>query len=422
MKLNKEIPAAKDQIEIQDIARQLKIIMKGVEEIIGLEDLSKKLKRSCETGKPLIIKLGLDPSAPDIHLGHTVVLRKIKQFQDMGHKAVIIIGDFTGMIGDPTGRSKARKQLNRDEVIENALTYQNQIFKILDKDRTEVKFNSEWLSKLDFTAVMQLAARCTVARMLEREDFKNRFKEHESIGIHEFFYPLMQGYDSVELSADVEIGGTEQRFNILMGRGLQKDYGQESQTALFMPILEGIDGVDKMSKSFGNYVGIDEAPDQMFGKLMSIPDNLIIRYFELATDIHPDELELLREQMDKEKVNPRDAKMSLASEITKLYHGADTAKRAVENFAKVFQKREMPENIPEFTVTETDALAGKTGMDIIKLLVSAKLVSSNSEARRLIAQGGVKVNGVKQNAFTGVTLGEGDIIQAGKLKFIKLKF
>ena len=422
MKSRKEIPAAKGEIEAGNIAEQLKIIMKGVEEIIGLEDLNKKLQKSNETGRPLIIKLGLDPSAPDIHLGHTVVLRKIKQFQDMGHKAVIIIGDFTGMIGDPTGRSKTRKQLTRDEVIENALTYQNQIFKILDKGRTEVKFNSEWLSKLDFTAVMQLAARCTVARMLEREDFKNRFKEHESIGIHEFFYPLMQGYDSVELSADVEIGGTEQRFNILMGRGLQKDYGQESQAALFMPILEGIDGVDKMSKSFGNYVGIDEAPDQMFGKLMSIPDNLIIRYFELATDIHPDELELLREQMDKEKVNPRDAKMSLASEITKLYHGADTAKRAVENFTKVFQKREMPENIPEFTVTETDALAGKTGMDIIKLLVSAKLVSSNSEARRLIAQGGVKVNGVKQNAFTGVTLGEGDIIQAGKLKFIKLKF
>lgn len=418
MMLSKE-ETAKNETEVQSLTGQLKILLKGVEECIGIEDLSRKLQKSTETGTPLIIKLGLDPSAPDIHLGHTVVLRKIKQFQELGHKAVIIIGDFTGMIGDPTGKSKTRRQLNRDEVIKNALTYQNQIFKILDKDKTEVRFNSEWLSKLDFTAVMQLAAKCTVARMLEREDFRNRFKEHESIGIHEFFYPLMQGYDSVELHADVEVGGTEQRFNILMGRSLQKDYGQESQAALFMPVLEGIDGVEKMSKSLGNYVGIDEAPEQMFGKLMSIPDNLIIRYFELATDIHPDSLEVLSAQLNLDKVNPRDVKLNLAAEITKLYHGAAAANRAVDHFTKVFQKREMPESIPEFTVSEV--LKGETDTDLVKLLVSAKLVSSRSEARRLITQGGVKVNGIRQTGFAGVTLREGDIIQAGKLKYIKLK-
>lgn len=414
MQLSKKLSKSEEQ----SIDEQIKIILKGVEEIIGLEDLRKKLQKSAENGMPLTIKLGLDPTAPDIHLGHTVVLRKIKQFQDLGHRAVIIIGDFTGMIGDPTGKSKTRRQLSKEEVINNALTYQNQIFKILDTEKTEVRFNSEWLSKLNFTDVMQLASKYTVARMLERDDFKNRFKEHESIGIHEFFYPLIQGYDSVELKADVELGGTEQRFNILMGRNLQKDYGQESQAAIFMPILEGIDGVEKMSKSLGNYVGINEAPDQIFGKLMSIPDSMIIRYFELATDLHPDELELIKNEISNGTVNPRDVKMRLAAEITELYHGASAARSAAETFTRIFQKREAPNDVPGFVFPESMLTGDST--DIVKILVTAGMVSSNSEARRLINQGGVKINGEKLDAINLVALQNEDIIQAGKLKFIKL--
>ncbi len=410
------------------LEEQLKIILKGVDEIIGLEDLKSKLVRSAKTGKPLNIKLGLDPTAPDIHLGHTVVLRKIKQFQDLGHKAVIIIGDFTGMIGDPTGKSKTRRQLSKDEVMSNALTYQKQIYKILDSSKTELRFNSEWLSRLDFAAVMQLASKYTVARMLEREDFKKRFKDHESIGIHEFFYPLMQGYDSVELHADVEIGGTEQRFNILMGRTLQKDYGQESQAAIFMPILEGLDGVEKMSKSLGNYIGINEVPEQIFGKVMSIPDSLIIRYFELTTDIHPDNIRTIAEDLMLEKVNPRDIKIKLAVELTGLYHGEDAANKALENFNRVFQKREIPDSIPEYNISEL--IDEKAGADVIKVLVTAGLASSNSEARRLISQGGVKVNGTKINEQIKnngtldyiIPLGNNDIIQVGKLKFLKIRF
>ncbi len=414
MQLSKKLSKSEEQ----SIDEQIKIILKGVEEIIGLEDLRKKLQKSAENGMPLTIKLGLDPTAPDIHLGHTVVLRKIKQFQDLGHRAVIIIGDFTGMIGDPTGKSKTRRQLSKEEVINNALTYQNQIFKILDTEKTEVRFNSEWLSKLNFNDVMQLASKYTVARMLERDDFKNRFKEHESIGIHEFFYPLIQGYDSVELKADVELGGTEQRFNILMGRNLQKDYGQESQAAIFMPILEGIDGVEKMSKSLGNYVGINEAPDQIFGKLMSIPDSMIIRYFELATDLHPDELELIKIELSNGTVNPRDVKMRLAAEITELYHGVAAARAAAETFTRVFQKREAPNDVPGFVLPESMLTGDST--DIVKILVTAGMVSSNSEARRLINQGGVKINGEKLDAINLVALQNEDIIQAGKLKFIKL--
>lgn len=293
------------------IDEQIRIISKGAEEIISIDDLKEKLKKSQETGKPLTVKLGLDPTAPDIHLGHAVVLRKIKQFQDLGHRAVIIIDDFTGMIGDPTGRSKTRKPLTRDEVIENARTYENQIFKILDREKTDVRFNSEWLSRFNFADVIELASNCTVARILERDDFQKRFHAHESIGVHEFFYPLMQGYDSVALKADVELGGTDQRFNILMGRNLQKDYGQESQVAIFMPILEGTDGVEKMSKSFGNYIGINEPPNDIYGKVMSIPDNMIIRYFELATDVHPDDLAKIKEALNSGNINPRDVKMRL---------------------------------------------------------------------------------------------------------------
>lgn len=401
------------------VEEQIKIIAKGAEEIISIDDLRRKLMRSQKTGIPLIIKLGLDPSAPDIHLGHTVVLRKIRQFQDLGHRAVIIIGDFTGMIGDPTGKSKTRKQLTHDDVLENARTYEKQIFRVLNMEKTEVRFNSEWLSKLNFTEVMQLASKCTVARVLERDDFQNRFQAHESIGLHEFFYPLMQGYDSIELKADVEIGGTDQRFNILMGRNLQKDYGQESQAAMFMPLLEGTDGVEKMSKSIGNYIGIDEEPNDMYGKVMSIPDGLIARYFELVTDIHPDELTVIRNELSSGDVNPRDAKMQLAREITALYHGAEAAALAEEHFRAVFQRRETPEDITEYELPLGMLDTGE--LDAVKLLVSLSFCSSNSEARRLISQGALKVNGNKIDTFKIADLNDGDVVQAGKLKFIRIK-
>lgn len=401
------------------IDEQIRIIAKGAEEIISVDDLRRKLEKSQKTGVPLTVKLGLDPTAPDIHLGHTVVLRKIKQFQDLGHRAVIIIGDFTGMIGDPTGKSKTRKPLTREEVLKNAETYEKQIFKILDREKTEVRFNSEWLSGLSFADVIKLASRCTVARILERDDFQKRFQAHESIGVHEFFYPLMQGYDSVEIKSDVELGGTDQRFNILMGRNLQKDYGQESQVAIFMPILEGTDGVEKMSKSLGNYIGINEEPNDIYGKVMSIPDSLIIRYFELATDIHPDELAEIKKAMESGNVNPRDIKMRLAKEITGLYHGEEAAASAEKHFRMVFQKREMPDNISEYAISPD--MSDNDGVDAVKLLVQAGFAPSNSEARRLISQGAVKVNGNKINTFKIAELRDGDIIQAGKLKFIKIR-
>lgn len=401
------------------IDEQIKIIAKGADEIINLDDLRGKLDRARYKGVPLTVKLGLDPTAPDIHLGHTVVLRKIKQFQDLGHRAVIIIGDFTGMIGDPTGKSKTRKQLSREEVVKNAETYGKQIFKILDKEKTEVRFNSEWLSKLNFGDVIRLASKCTVARMLERDDFHNRFQEHESIGVHEFFYPLMQGYDSVEINADVELGGTEQRFNILMGRNLQKDYGQESQVAMFMPILEGTDGIEKMSKSLGNYIGINEEPNDIYGKVMSIPDNLITRYFELVTDIRPDELTDIRTSLTAGDVNPLDIKMKLAREITALYHGREAAAFAQDHFRTVFQKREIPHNITEYEIPQS--LTDSDGVDAVKLLVQAGFCSSNSEARRLISQGALKVNGNRIDSFKIADLCDGDVIQAGKLKFIKVR-
>ena len=398
---------------------QIRIIAKGAEEIINTDDLKRKLERSQKTGIPLKVKLGLDPTAPDIHIGHAVVLRKIKQFQDLGHRAVIVIGDFTGMIGDPTGKSKTRKPLTREEVIVNARTYERQIFKILDREKTEVRFNSEWLSKLNLTDVIGLASKCTVARILERDDFQNRFQAHESIGIHELFYPLMQGYDSVELKSDVELGGTDQRFNILMGRTLQKDYGQESQIALFMPILEGTDGVEKMSKSLGNYIGIHEEPNEIYGKVMSIPDNLIVRYFMLATDMHPDELNEIKEALDFGKMNPRDMKMKLAREITALYHGSKAAASAEEHFTIVFQKHEMPENISEYRISA--GMLYEDEMDLVKLLVQLGFSSSNSEARRLISQGAVRVNGNRVDTFRMKGLCDGDVVQAGKLRFIRIR-
>jgi tyrosyl-tRNA synthetase len=393
------------------IEEQIKIITKGAAEVINTEDLERKLREAQKENRCLIVKLGLDPSAPDIHLGHAVVLRKMKQIQDLGHKVVIIIGDFTGMIGDPTGKSKTRRQLSSEEVLENAKTYERQIFKILDKEKTELRFNSEWLSRLNFKEVIELAGKYTVARMLEREDFKNRFNNQLSIGIHEFFYPLMQGFDSVEINADIELGGTDQRFNVLMGRTLQKDYGKEPQVALFMPLLEGTDGVEKMSKSLGNYIGINEPAKDVYVKTMQVPDNLIIKYFELATDVHPDDINKIVEEL-RSGVNPRDIKMKLAKEVTKLYHGDTAAETAEEYFKNLFQKNEIPEDILEFNVV--------TGASIVDVITNSKLVSSKSEARRLIAQGGVRINGEKVEEANCIILKNEDIIQAGKRKFLKV--
>ncbi|SUY45535.1 tyrosyl-tRNA synthetase [Clostridium putrefaciens] len=395
------------------VDEQLKIIKKGAAEIINEEELKEKLVKAEKENRPLVVKLGLDPSAPDIHIGHAVVLRKIKQLQDLGHRAVIIIGDFTGMIGDPTGKSKARKQLTKEQVMENAKTYEKQIFKILDKEKTDLRFNSEWLEKLNFRDVIELSAKYSVARMLEREDFKNRFKNEISIGIHEFFYPLMQAYDSIAIDADIELGGTDQRFNILMGRTMQKEYGKECQIALFMPILEGLDGKEKMSKSLGNYIGIYDSPEVMYTKTMEIPDDLIIKYFELGTDIHPDKINEMKANLQSDSVNPRDIKMSLAKEIVRLYHSEEDSLKAEHHFVHVFQKNQMPEDLEPVTITDT--------MNFIEVIVYAKLASSNSEARRLITQGGVRINGEKVSDFNDVKLKDEDIIQVGKKKFAKIK-
>lgn len=400
-----------------EINEQLKIIKKGAAEIISEEDIVKKLEKSAKENKPLTIKLGLDPSAPDIHLGHTVVLRKMKAFQDLGHQVVIIIGDATGMIGDPTGKSAVRKQLSHDQVLENARTYQEQIFKILDREKTIVKFNSEWLQTMNFMDVANLASKYTVARMLERDDFKKRFASNQSISIHEFFYPLMQGYDSVAIKADIEMGGTDQKFNILMGRTLQKEYDQEPQIALLMPIIEGTDGVKKMSKSLGNYIGISEAPNDMYGKTMSIPDELIIRYFELVTDEHPDSIEAMKSDIEQDKVNPRDLKMKLAKEVVKLYHGEEKALEAEQYFKSVFQNKNIPDDIAEMEVSIEECEEGL--FFIPKIVTGLKLSPSTSEARRLLKQGGIKLNGEKVENDK-IALETGDIIQVGKRKFAKI--
>ena len=398
---------------VKTVEEQMKIIKKGVDKIVNEEELMNKLERASRNNESLTIKLGLDPSAPDIHLGHAVVLRKIKQMQDLGHKAVIVIGDFTGKIGDPTGKAKGRKALSEEEVQRNAQTYKEQIFKILDVDKTEVRFNSEWLGKITFDKVIELASTITVARMLERDDFQNRYKNNIPIGVHEFFYPLMQAYDSVELKADIELGGTDQTFNILMGRTLQKYMGQESQIAMFMPILEGLDGVEKMSKSLGNYIGVNEPANIMFKKVMEIPDSLIIKYFELATDVHPDEIDRIKKDLDRGK-NPRDIKFELSKIITALYHSELEVKEAIEFYDLAFSKKDIPDNIPEIEL-ESNIL-----MNLIPILVQNNIISSKSEFKRLIAQGGVRVNQEKINDMD-FKLINNDVIKIGKKKFIRVK-
>lgn len=394
---------------------QLPMILKGVQTLVDEQELKDKLQRAYDTRKPLIVKLGLDPSAPDIHLGHAVVLRKMKQLQDLGHQIVIIIGDFTGRIGDPTGKSKGRVALSNEQVRENAKTYYKQIFKILDETKTIVRFNSEWLSALTFEDVIRLASSISVARMLERDDFQKRYKNEVPISLHEFFYPLMQGYDSVEIKADIELGGTDQTFNILMGRQLQKHFGQEKQIALFMPLLEGLDGVEKMSKSLGNYIGVNEAPEGMFKKVMEVPDALILKYYELATDEHPTSIAQIQERL-KQGENPRDIKLELATIITTLYHGEEETKKAIAFFKTAFQKREIPENIPTLTLT----MEHKTLEQVIPLLIENQFVKSKSELMRLISQNGVSLNQRKlQKEDLREEIHSKDVLQIGKKRFIQ---
>ena len=411
----------KGEVIVLDLKKQMEIIRRGAVEILPENELVDKLKRSIETNKPLTVKLGMDPTAPDIHLGHTVVLQKLRQFQDLGHNAILILGDYTARIGDPTGKTETRKQLTEKEVLANASTYERQIFKILDPGRTKVVFNSEWLSPLTFADVIELAARYTVARMLERDDFARRFKENLPIGIHEFFYPLMQGYDSVALRADVELGGTDQKFNLLMGRTLQKEYGQEPQVALMMPILEGLDGVHKMSKSLGNYIGIDEPPREMYGKTMSIADDLMLRYFELVTAVPLEELHEIEAGIKSGSTHPRDVKMRLAREIVSQYHGQEEAFSAEEEFKRIFQQRELPDEIPTLQLDAELLENGRVWLP--KLLVSSGMAGSTSEARRLIQQGGVKLDGEKTgDPNLQIEPVSGMLIQVGKRKFIRINF
>ena len=395
-------------------AEQFRLISHGVADLLPEDEFKKKLEKSVATNTPLIIKLGLDPTAPDIHLGHTVVLRKLKLFQDFGHKVIILIGDFTARIGDPTGKSVTRPPLTEEQVITNAKTYQEQIFKVLDPEKIEVRFNSEWLSKLDFADVLKLASKYTVARMLERDDFHKRYTEGRPISIHEFMYPLMQGYDSVALKADVEFGGTDQTFNLLMGRHLQGEEGMPEQTIITMPILEGLDGVQKMSKSLGNYIGISEAPSEMYGKAMSIPDELMMRYFMLVTDMSIEEQEQLSKDLESGAAHPRDVKMKLAHTIVRLYHGEEAANFGQDEFIRVFQKHAMPTDIPEYKVAITEE-----PVFVPQLLSDAGLTASNGEARRSIKAGAFKIDGEKCNE-EHILLKDGMVLQVGKRKFIKI--
>ncbi|NPV80121.1 MAG: tyrosine--tRNA ligase [Firmicutes bacterium] len=400
--------------------KQLGILKQGAAEIINEEDLLTKLKDSEKSGRPLRVKLGLDPSAPDIHLGHAVVLRKMRQFQDLGHEAILVVGDFTGRIGDPTGKSETRRQLSSEEVARNARTYQEQAFKILDPERTRIVFNSEWLARLTFEDIIKMASTYTVARMLEREEFSMRFQQEKPIYIHEFFYPFMQAYDSVALNADVELGATEQKFNILMGRHLQKEYGQEPQVAMLMPILVGIDGKQKMSKSLGNYIGVSEAPEEIYGKVMSLPDDVMADYFELASGLPHEDVHHITRSLSKAEIHPRDAKRYLAFTITALYHGKAAAEKAQEQFDLVFRQGDVPEEIPEVRVPSSESKDGRIW--VARLLALAGLAPSNSEGKRLIAQGAVSIDGEKlSDPMAEVSIGrDGLLLKVGKRRFARI--
>ena len=396
---------------------QMDLIKRGAHEIIPEDELVKKIEKSIKEEKPLKIKLGCDPSRPDLHLGHSVVLRKLGQFQQLGHQAILIIGDFTGMIGDPSGRNVTRPSLSLEETRKNGASYLEQASKILNKEKTKIVYNSEWLSKMSFEDVIKLSSKYTVARMIERDDFTKRFKAGEPISLHEFLYPLAQAMDSVAISSDVELGGTDQKFNLLVGRDIQREFGMEPQVILTMPLIVGIDGIEKMSKSYNNYIGISDSPQEIFGKTLSIPDSLIYNYYELATDISNEELFDLRKQLNDQQVNPRDLKRKLAKTIVKMYHNENAAVEAEAEFDKIFIRKEVPDEIPEIILDK-----GETEIGILELLVKVNFASSKGEARRLVVQGGVTIDGNKVDDISAnITLDKELILKVGKRKFIKLK-
>jgi len=395
---------------------QLDLIQRGTEEIIPIEELEIKIKKSIETGIPLNVKLGADPSRPDLHLGHTVVLKKLRHFQDLGHQAILIIGDFTGMIGDPTGRSKTRPPLTLEETREFGKTYFEQASKVIDGTKAKILYNSDWLAKMTFEDVIKLASKYTIARMLERDDFEKRYKSGEPISIHELLYPLAQAMDSVAIKADVELGGTDQKFNLLVGRDIQREYGQEPQVILTMPILPGTDGVEKMSKTFDNYIGISEPPDEIYGKTMSIPDTLIYKYFELVTNVSKEELNLIKQQISDPSINPRDVKRKLARTIVGQYYSAESALQAEENFDKIFVRKETPDDVTDVFVDK------EITSNIISLLRNVGAAPSNSEARRLIEQGGVSINGEKiLDVNSPIQIKNESILKVGKRKFYRIR-
>jgi tyrosyl-tRNA synthetase len=396
------------------LAAEIEILKKGTVDLIREEDLKDKLERSAKTGKPLRVKLGLDPTAPDIHLGHTVVIRKLKAFQSLGHTVIFLIGDFTGMIGDPSGKNVTRPPLSREEINANAETYKAQMFKLLDPEKTEVRFNGEWMDKFTAADFVRLSARTTVKQILERDDFEKRMNEQRPISLHELLYPLVQGYDSVALESDVELGGTDQKFNLLSGRNLQREYGQEPQVVITTPLLEGLDGVQKMSKSYGNYIGIDEPANEMFGKVMSISDDLMWRWYELLTDLSVAEISNLKSEI-KDGKNPRDVKVNLAKLIIADFHSKADADAAEEDFVKRFVQKEVPDEIEEKQIAAGD-------YNLAQLIAETGLAGSKGEARRLIEQGGVKINGEKASAANAeVSVGhQAIVLQVGKRKFLRI--
>ncbi|MDO9080048.1 MAG: tyrosine--tRNA ligase [Desulfuromonadales bacterium] len=401
------------------VEEQLAIIRRGAVEVLVETELAEKLRTAQKTGIPLRIKAGFDPTAPDLHLGHTVLIQKLKHFQDLGHQILFLIGDFTGMIGDPTGKNETRKPMTREQLLQNAETYREQVFKILDPEKTKVVFNSEWFGPMSAADLIGLAARHTVARMLERDDFHKRFAGQQPIAIHEFLYPLVQGYDSVALHADVELGGTDQKFNLLVGRELQKQMGQRPQDILTMPLLEGLDGINKMSKSLGNYIGITESPKEIYGKLLSISDILMLRYYELLSNVDLAGLQQVRIGVENQQggAHPMESKKALAREIVTRFHGAAAAERAEEEFVQQFKQKEVPDDIPVYHLTSTEPVW------ICTLLTSSGTLASNGEGRRLIQQGAVKLNGEKVGSADLEIPPIGEfIIQAGKRKFVKIIF
>lgn len=403
------------------IDEQLEYLRKGTLEIIRENELRAKLEKSAQTDRPLRIKLGVDPTAPDIHLGHTVVIRKLRAFQELGHTVIFLIGDFTGLIGDPSGNSATRPQLTREEINANAETYKQQIFKLLDPDKTEIRFNAEWMDMLGSDGFIRLASHVTVKQILERDDFAKRLVDERPIALHELLYPLTQAYDSVALEADVELGGTDQKFNLLMGRNLQREYEQEAQVCVIMPLLEGTDGVQKMSKSLGNYIGINEPPAEIFGKIMSISDDLMWRYYELLTDLSTAEVAAFREAAASGERNPRDLKADLAKRIIVDFHSKDAAEAAAEDFVRRFRNKETPDEVEEHALPSNHP----QGWDLAHLLVTVGMAESKAEARRLIQQGGVSVDGERQTIVNSLTVwkpGMSTLIKVGKRRFVRVNF